>query len=162
MSRISCLAALVEEEADEAEPGPEDGGAGVAASLAGASPLPGVAAGFAAPLAVRARFRAAGAATAAAGAMGTAGATGAAGAMGTAGAGPLEAIAASVAARLALRRRQLLSRGRFARPAELPAASSPAVLPEGSSSSGGAARFPATAQGRESCGPSDGATPWLS
>ena len=150
MSRISCLAAFVDAEADEAEQGPGDDEAGVAASLPGATPLPGVAAGFAAPLPVRGRFRAA--------------ATAAAGATGAAGAGPLDARAASLAADLALRRRQLLSRGRFVRPVELPAASSPAVPPKGSSSSGGvrAARFPATAQGRESCGPNDGATPWLS
>ena len=105
----------------------------------------------------------------------------------TAGAGSLGARPVSEAARLALRRRQLLSRGCFERLAELPAALSPAELPTalpsaelpaalslaelpdalspaGSSSSGGvgAGRFPATRQGRESCGPSDGATPWRS
>jgi hypothetical protein len=126
MSRISCLAAFEEGQADEAEPGLQADEAGVAASLAG--------------VAVRPRFRAA--------------------AAGAAGAGSLGARPVSAAARLALRRRQLLSRGCFVRLAELPAALSPA----GSSSSGGvgAARFPATRQGRESCGPSDGATPWLS
>ena len=150
MSRISCLAAFEEEAeagadgagVDEAEAGLEDDGAGVVASR------PAVA--------VRARFRA----TAAAG---------------TAGAGSLGARPVSEAARLALRRRQLLSRGCFERlaelPAALPSAELPAALslaelpaalsPAGSSSSGsvGAGRFPATRQGRDSCGPSDGATP---